>query len=171
MSDVEIRTLTPDHWHLYKSVRLQALKDSPDSYGSTFEQEAALTDTQWQSRLDLKWRNIDALPLVATKNGEAVGLAWGLVNAHAPSITHVYQMWVSPTARGEGIAKLLLREITSWAVRRRCTHMRLAVTTSNDAAVHLYSAYGFTAVGQREELRTGSALMVQTMMLNLNRSA
>lgn len=49
--------------------------------------------------------------------------------------------------------------------------MRLAVTTTNDAAFRLYSAYGFTAVGQQEELRSGSALMVQPMMLNLNPGA
>lgn len=101
MRDVEITMLTPDRWPLYKSVRLDALKDAPNSYGSTFEQEAALTDTEWQSRLDLELRNIIALPLVATKNRKAVGLAWGLVNAQAPSITHVYQMWVSPTVRRE----------------------------------------------------------------------
>ncbi len=168
MSDFEITTLTPGRWQLYKSVRLQALKDAPDSYGSTFEQEAVLSDTEWKSRLDLEMRDITALPLVATKHGEPVGLAWGLVDAQASSITHVYQMWVSPTVRGKGIGKLLLREITSWAIGRRCTHMRLSVTTSNDAAVHLYRAYGFTTDGQPEELRRGSALMVQPMMLNLN---
>lgn len=134
MSNFEITRLTPDRWQLYKSIRLQALKDAPDSYGSTLEQEAAMSDTEWKSRLDLEMRDITALPLVATKNGEPVGLAWGLVDAQASAIAHVYQMWVSPTVRGRGIGKLLLREITSWAVGRRCTHMRLAVTTSNDAA-------------------------------------
>ncbi|MCQ4260193.1 GNAT family N-acetyltransferase [Stutzerimonas stutzeri] len=171
MSNFEITTLTPDRWQLYKSIRLQALKDAPDSYGSTLEQEAAMSDTEWKSRLDLEVRDIKALPLVATTNGEAVGLAWGLVDAQASSTAHVYQMWVSPTVRGKGVGKLLLKEITSWAVGRRCTHMRLAVTTTNDAAFRLYSAYGFTAVGQQEELRSGSALMVQPMMLNLNPGA
>ena len=77
MSYVKIRVLTPQDWQLYKSVRLTSLEESPDSFGSTYEQEVTLSDTEWQTRLDLKWRGLDALPLIAELESQAVGLAWG----------------------------------------------------------------------------------------------
>ncbi|QGQ69320.1 hypothetical protein [Halomonas sp. PA16-9] len=77
MSDVKSRVLTPQDWQLYKLARLNSLEDAPDSFGSTYEQEVTLSDTEWQTRLDLKWRGLDALPLIAELEGQAVGLAWG----------------------------------------------------------------------------------------------
>lgn len=65
MSDVKSRVLTPQDWQLYKLARLNSLEDAPDSFGSTYEQEVTLSDTEWQTRLDLKWRGLDALPLIA----------------------------------------------------------------------------------------------------------
>ena len=65
MSDVKIRLLTLQDWRLYKSSRLTSLEDSPDSFGSTYEQEAALSDAEWLARLDLEFRGLEALPLVA----------------------------------------------------------------------------------------------------------
>lgn len=62
MSDVKSRVLTPQDWQLYKLARLNSLEDAPDSFGSTYEQEVTLSDTEWQTRLDLKWRGLDALP-------------------------------------------------------------------------------------------------------------
>lgn len=171
MSEFEIKTLTPENWELYKSARLNSLRDSPDSFGSTYDQEAALSDAEWQSRLDLKLRALDALPLVAEMDGQLVGIAWGLIHKPDLRIAHIYQMWVSPALRGKGIAKSLLSEIKAWAIGRGCDLMALAVTANNEAAVNLYKSSGFVATGQLEKLRVGSALMVQPMVMELNSAA
>ncbi|MFC7367707.1 GNAT family N-acetyltransferase [Vreelandella zhaodongensis] len=168
MNDFNIKLLTPNDWALYKSVRLESLLDSPDSFGSTYEQESALSDADWQSRLDLKARGLDAMPLVAQRGGRAVGLAWGVIHAPDVATAHIYQMWVLPAVRGEGIAKALLHEMTAWALGRKCDQIALAVTTSNAAAVRLYQSSGFIAIDQPTPLRNGSVLMVQPMALNLH---
>ena len=169
MSEFKIRILTPEDWGLYKTARLKSLRDSPDSFGSTYDQEAALSDSEWQSRLNLKLRALAALPLVAEMDGQAVGLAWGLIHEPDLEIARIYQMWVSPALRGK--AKTLLREIKAWALGKGCDLIALAVTTSNEAAVSLYSSSGFVATGQLEELRAGSALMVQPMVMELHSAA
>ncbi|WP_324731393.1 GNAT family N-acetyltransferase [Pseudomonas paeninsulae] len=171
MSEFEIKILTAKNWELYKSARLSSLRDSPDSFGSTYDQETTLSDAEWQSRLDLKFRDIDALPLVAELDGKPVGVAWGFIHKPDLRIAHIYQMWVSPELRGKGIAKSLLREIEAWAISRGCGLMALAVTTSNEAAVNLYRSFGFIAAGQLEELRIGSERMVQPMVMKLNSAA
>jgi len=170
MSYVMIRVLTSKDWQLYKSIRLTSLEDAPDSFGSTYEQEVALSATEWQTRLDLKWRGLDALPLIAELEGQAVGLAWGVIHEPDTKIAHIYQMWVSPTLRGKGIAKSLLGEISTWAVNKKCECIKLAVTTCNEAAVGFYTLSGYLPAGSLEELRVGSALMVQPMVKRLGKA-
>lgn len=167
MSKIKIRVLGSNDWPRYKDIRLASLMDSPDSFGSTYAREAASPDAEWQSRLDPDAGASNALPLVAEIDGDAVGLAWGLIHDPDSRIVHMYQMWVSPAQRGKGVAKSLLDEIISWAISKRCGRLALSVTTNNDAAVGLYLASGFTASGPREALRPGSALTVQTMTLEL----
>ncbi|MDQ7728115.1 GNAT family N-acetyltransferase [Halomonas sp. SpR8] len=167
MSDVNIREVPPQDWSFYKSVRLSSLEDSPDSFGSTYEQEVLLSDAEWQARLDLKLRGLSALPLIAELDGRAVGLAWGVMHEPDTKIAHIYQMWVCPSLRGRGIAKSLLCEISTWALNKGCERIELAVTTINEAAVSVYTSYGYTPTGPIEALRAGSALMVQPMVKRL----
>ncbi|WP_417788021.1 GNAT family N-acetyltransferase [Stutzerimonas xanthomarina] len=171
MSKFEIKILTPENWELYKLARLNSLRESPDSFGSTHDQEAVLSDSEWQSRLDLKLRDIDALPLVAEMDGQPVGIAWGFIHKPNLQVAHIYQMWISPEFRGKGIAKSLLLKIQAWAIARGCGLMALAVTTSNEAAVNLYRTFGFVAAGPLEELRVDSPLLVQPMVIELNSAA
>ncbi|MCG6542768.1 GNAT family N-acetyltransferase [Pseudomonas sp. KSR10] len=168
MNEVEIKIITPDEWELYKLARLNSLKESPDYFGSIYDQEAVLSDAEWRSRLDLKFRDVDALPLIAELKGQPVGIAWGFIHKPNLQVAHIYQMWVSPELRGKGIAKSLLLKIKTWALGRGCSLMALGVTTSNEAAVNLYKKFGFIAAGQLEELRAGSPLLVQPMTIELN---
>ncbi|MBT2786884.1 MULTISPECIES: GNAT family N-acetyltransferase [unclassified Halomonas] len=167
MCEINISVLTRHDWSRYKSVRLNSLQDSPDSFGSTYQQEVALSDAEWQSRLDLKWRGLEALPLIAELEGQSVGLAWGVIHEPDTKIAHIYQMWVSPAVRGKGIAKALLGNISTWALNKGCECIKLTVTTSNAAAVGLYASSGYLPTGPLEELRAGSSLMVQPMVKRL----
>lgn len=164
MNKFEIRVLTAIDWVSYKKVRLDSLKDSPSSFGSTYEREAALSDSGWKSRLEPKPGVNISLPLVAEINGNPVGLASGVVWDEDPSVTYIYQMWVSPEARGTGIARALLERITAWAETRGCESLKLSVTTINDAACRLYKSAGFNLSGALEPLREDSALETQPMV-------
>lgn len=152
----------------YKSVRLNSLKDSPSSFGSTYEREAAFSDADWQSRLMPNPGINISIPLVAEIDGKPVGLASGVIWEEDPGVTHLYQMWVLPEARGIGIARALLERITAWAESRHCESLKLSVTTTNDAAVNLYRSAGFSPSGALEPLREGSALKTQPMARKLD---
>ncbi|AIA76439.1 hypothetical protein FF32_16820 [Halomonas campaniensis] len=77
-------------------------------------------------------------------------------------------MWVSPAARGKGIAKALLGEIKTWAIDKECDCLALDVTTSNEAVVCLYRSSGFMAMGPPVPLRRDSFLMMQPMEMALH---
>lgn len=171
MSEFEIRELSIVDWKAYKSVRLNSLKDSPDSFGSTYEREISFSESDWHSRLMPKPGTNISIPLIAEVDGKPVGLASGVVWESDPNVTHIYQMWVSPEARGIGIARALLDRIAEWAKRRRCESLALSVTTINTAAVSLYQSVGFSASGPLEALREGSALKIQPMVRKLGDAA
>ncbi|NRA85698.1 MAG: GNAT family N-acetyltransferase [Gammaproteobacteria bacterium] len=167
MSAIKVTVLTRKDWQTYQAVRLMSLQDSPDSFGSTFEQESNLTSAQWANRLGSSDHNKYLLPLIAEIDGVPLGLAFG-VHRHCDDATaHVYQMWVSPKARGQGVAKRLLEYIITWARTNKLNTILLDVTTSNLIAVNLYQAVGFEFCGQIAPLRAKSKLSTQGMALTL----
>lgn len=168
MSQFKLRVLAPENWAEYKSLRLNALKESPDSFGSTYEREAAFSDVEWIERLRANFEGMISLPLVAEIDGDLVGLAWGVIHHSDEKLAHIYQMWVSPEARGKGIAMSFLNELKIWALSNSCTSIELAVTTNNDAAVGLYKICGFKADGVKKQLRAGSELLTQQMVMVLD---
>ncbi|MES2626887.1 MAG: hypothetical protein V4628_16495 [Pseudomonadota bacterium] len=84
MNNVNIRVLQEDDWQLYKLLRLSALQESPDSFGSTYEREFGFPDDEWISRLRKRCGSRNALPLVAEVGGNPSGLAWDKYMTNTP---------------------------------------------------------------------------------------
>lgn len=163
-----IRTIRPDEWRTYRDLRLRALADSPDAFGSTLAAEESRPDTEWSSRLesaaDSRWN----LPLFAESGGEPVGLAWGRIERSSPDVANLYQMWVAADYRGRGIGQMLLEAVIAWARQAGVQQLALGVTLNETPAMRLYSRAGFVPSGRPQPLREGSDLLVQAMVLMLN---
>jgi ribosomal-protein-alanine N-acetyltransferase len=87
-----------------------------------------------------------AVNLVATESGRVVGygVAWML----HPCV-HIGNLAVAGGERRRGIATLLLERMLGAAEKRGARLATLEVRPSNQAAVSLYSRFGFQAVGRR----------------------
>jgi len=46
-----IESLKPNQWEAYKAVRLRALADTPNAFGSSLEKEIEYSEDDWRSRL------------------------------------------------------------------------------------------------------------------------
>jgi ribosomal protein S18 acetylase RimI-like enzyme len=163
-----VRRLAAHEWPLYRALRLQALADSPDAFGSTFAAENALRDEDWAARLARGARSETDLPLVAEVDGVAAGLAWARFADDAADVAHLYQMWVSPAFRGAGAGRRLLDMAIDWARNRGLRTLVLGVTCGDTPAARLYARAGFQPVGPPAPLRPGSALLGQTLRLALD---
>lgn len=165
-----IRNFTQDEWPAYRAIRLRALGDAPDAFGSTHAAEAALPPEHWAARMTRSTTSGIDHALVADICGQMVGLAWAKVDADDTAIVNLFQMWVAPEARGQGVADGLLNEAVRWARARGAGAMQLGVACNNVAALGLYERAGFVETGLREPLKAGSELIEQQMRLTFAQS-
>jgi GNAT superfamily N-acetyltransferase len=162
-----IRPFAAHEWAAYKDLRLRALADAPDAFGSTLAREQALSDEEWANRLPsgsgMDW----SLPLVAEIDGKPVGLAWVRIEPSTSDVANLYQMWVSPDYRGLGLGRMLLEAAITWATEKGAHSLELGVTLRDSPAMRLYTRVGFEPIGEPQPLRPGSELLAVPMRLRL----
>lgn len=150
---IVVRNVTPDDWVLLRDIRLRALRDSPDAFGSTIAEAVGYDDQVWQARASggsMFFACADGRP------DHPVGLAGGyLENGEA----HLVSMWVAPEARGQAAGEALVEAVASWAfATHRADALYLWVTETNKPAVRLYERIGFRPTGARQPLPSNPAL-------------
>lgn len=164
---ISIRPIETTEWQLYRDLRLQALRDSPDAFASTHKAEAARADELWSARIAAAFSSGSDRALFALNGTEVCGLAWGKLSSTEAGTVDLFQMWVDPKSRGLGAGRALLNGVLAWAKDLGVHRVRLGITTADTPAMHLYKTAGFLPVGSLEPLRKGSALMSQSMELKL----
>ncbi len=82
--------------------------------------------------------------LVAWLHGEPVGCGGLKLPAAAPA--EIKRLWVSPGARGLGMARRLLSELEARAVRHGSDRVRLDTNKALQAATRLYRDSGYAEV-------------------------
>lgn len=166
-----LRRFAAHEWLTYRELRLRALADSPDAFGSTFAREAARSDDEWRDRLATGAGSHSDLPLVATVDDAPAGLAWGRLDDRQPDMAHLFQVWVAPEFRGRGVGRLLVDAVIAWARTAGARVLRLGVTCGDTAAVRLYRRAGFVDDGPPQPLRPGSEVKSQPMVFALEPGA
>lgn len=167
-SDTVIRQFAAEEWQVYRRLRLAALADAPDAFGSTLAAEQDLSDAHWEERLSTGAASTNDLPLIALVGNIPAGLAWGKIDPANPRIAHVYQMWVTPAHRRMGSGAALLGTLIEWARNRGVSELVLSVTCGDNPARRLYGRMRFEPRGEPVPLRSGSTLLAQEMRLQID---
>lgn len=164
---MEIRLLNGSDARSYQQVRLSALKNNPEAFGSTYEREAAYPLEFVAGRLK---PSEDQFVLGAfQEDGSLAGIVT-FKREESPKMRHrgnVYAMYVEPEARGGGVGKALLEEL----IRRvRETYgleqIHLAVVSDNGPAKKLYTSLGFEIYGtEPHALKVGGKYYDEDLMV------
>ena len=85
----------------------------------------------------------DGIALIAEEDGNAVGYALARYGDHGPTTVCVSDLWVDSSARGQGIARELIRRVSEAAAAHGSTHVVLDVDSKNTAAIAFYERLGF----------------------------
>jgi ribosomal protein S18 acetylase RimI-like enzyme len=168
---VLVRRLLPDEWRAYRAIRLRALADAPEAYGSTLAREEGLPDETWATRVAKSAVSGIDCALVAEQGGQFGGLLWAKVDADDAGRVNLFQVWVAPEWRGRGVAAALLDEALAWARSRGTRVVHLGVNNTNAGAIRLYGRAGFQQIGEPYLMREGAPHMEQEMRLVLTGAA
>ena len=146
---MEIREIAPEDAAAWWALRLRALRESPQAFGSTYD-EAIGRPLAVAARRTLP----DPDPPVNFTLGAFAPYLVGFVgfereegrkNRHKGS---VWGMFVASESRGQGIGRELLAALIARARQQEgLEQIVLAVVSENAPARALYRAYGFTTYG------------------------
>ncbi|WP_392535102.1 GNAT family N-acetyltransferase [Nostoc sp. C117] len=142
-----IRKLTKDDAEDYRQIRLEALYTNPESFGTTYDEEAIKTIEQFRDRIPVGRNNFilgcsedkDLIGIVVFQQESRIKLR------HKAYITSMY---VKQEYRGKGIAKLLLNELIEKAKAINEVEILLLDIVKNIfLAKKLYLSLGFKIYG------------------------
>lgn len=152
-----VRRVRADEWGELRDVRLRALEDSPDSFGSTAGEERERDDRDWRAWAEAGASSASTALFVAEAGG-LVGLCGVFLHEQEPRIAQIFAMWVAQEQRGRRLGAELLAAASAWSVEQDAEELLLEVTETNRAARRLYARSGFRETGTRAPLRSNPAL-------------
>jgi ribosomal protein S18 acetylase RimI-like enzyme len=142
---LEIRRLTEADVEEYRAVRLRALREHPEAFAASYEEDSQEPIERTVERLR---PSADRLVFGAFLDGRLVGITafvreWRRKLRHRASIAGMY---VAPEARGQGIGRALLSAAIAYGrTLPELEEVTLLVNTINAPAIALYTSLGFEA--------------------------
>jgi ribosomal protein S18 acetylase RimI-like enzyme len=160
-----VRPLVPADAASLRRLRLDALVETPESFGSSYEEEHTLTLEDIRGWI----APADDGAMFGAFDGEALAGMVGVARQRKLKMRHkayVWSMYVAPAQRGRGLARLLMQAAIAHAESMRgIRQVQLSVTSNNAAATALYLSLGFTEYGcEREALCVNGRFYDETQM-------
>lgn len=163
-----VRRFSADEWRVYRALRLHALRDAPDAFGSTLAREEAFPDDEWVQRLERGAGSPLEFPLLVEDAERPIGLAWVRIDPTDDDIiAELFQVWVDPTYRRRGVGRLIVESALDWARSTGKRQMMLSVAIGPGSALEFYRQLGFIEMGEPVPLRSGSHSRKQLMVRDL----
>ncbi len=129
----------PDHWRVWRDLRLEGLQDTPIGFGRRYEEEVLFTDEQWRSG-----GTRPGVRVLAHDRDEPVGICGAFRDEAGTPV--VFGVFVRPSARGNGVLGAMLEVLEAWAAPDR---LELDVHEDNARARRAYAKLGFVETGGR----------------------
>jgi RimJ/RimL family protein N-acetyltransferase len=139
---ITISRLNADRWQDYRDLRLEALKNEPLAFSSSYEEEQLIVETGWRTRIENA--------LFAIDNGKLVGIVGFFRNNRIKTnhVGEIFGVYVRPAYRDKGIGKQLITAIIEEIKKTEgIEKIKIGVNPTQKAAAHIYRKFGFKKVG------------------------
>ena len=134
--------LTQDEGPRLRSIRLRALQDAPDAFGTTFDEANANPADAWTNQL------VNLPTFVAVEDGRDVAMVRCARDQQSVDTGWLLSKWVVPEFRRAYVGAALVDRVVVWARANGISRLVLDVADLNAPAIALYEAKGFMPNGK-----------------------
>jgi GNAT superfamily N-acetyltransferase len=152
---IRFERLTTSDGARLRSIRLRALQDAPDAFGTTLEETIARPVESWSNQL------VGLPTFVAVRDEIDVGMVRCSRDPTETDAAWLISMWVAPEVRRTGVGGALVDIVIEWARSNRVSRVLLDVADNNLPAVSLYDRKGFRPNGVKGTLPFPRAHVVE----------
>ncbi len=149
-----IKPIPVERWKEYRELRLEALKDEPQAFSSSYSDAFNKDDEEWKRQLQNYLEEKESIMLFAEREGETVGML-GVFWEEREKTRHIcnlFGFYVQKEYRNKGIGKSLIKEIIKkLRLKKQFEKVKLNVVSDNEGALVLYKKFGFEIVGKLEK--------------------
>lgn len=157
---LQVRRLIGKDAAAFQALRLRGLRDHPDAFGSSWDEEADRPLTVIAEALDARF------VAGCEQDGVLIGVG-GIRRGDTVKTRHravIWGLYVDPAARGLGVGALLLSALLDHG-RGRVEDITLTVSAHNEGARALYERFGFVEYGlDRRALKIGDTYVHERLM-------
>ena len=162
---MDIRKLGPQDAETYFNIRLEALFNNPEAFGSSYEEEKKQSADKYKER----FQDTASYTFGAFGDSKLVGVIT-LMTETRMKLRHrttIFAMYVTPEMRGKGVAKSLMNEAINKAMTLEgIEQIYLTVVSSNVAAKKLYTSLGFEVYGtEKRALKIDQTYLDEDLMV------
>jgi GNAT superfamily N-acetyltransferase len=141
---LEVKPLREEEWALLKSVRLQALAESPEAFSTTLLRAQSWSDEEWQERARRFAVGTREVAYLAYMDGRPCGMVTCYLSEETSlPASSLAALWVHPEVRQKGVGAALVDAALQWSKRYGVTTVEARVTEQNSKAIAFYERLGF----------------------------
>lgn len=164
---LSIRPLTATDAAAYRALRLQALRDHPEAFGASHEDEAARS-------LEMTARRLDGGPtncvFGAFVGADLVGTAGFIIPDGSAKSRHkglLVGVHVAPAHRGRSLGRALVTAVIDHA-RHHVVLLQAGVGVTNAPALRLYESLGFRRYGLEDKALRVDGIFIDEALIVLD---
>ncbi len=159
-----IRRIRRGEGELFRSVRLTALKESPEAFGSTYESALLRSVESWKEQADGTAEGSDRATFLLTHEETPVGIVALYRDSERADQGEIIQLWIDPPLRGTGAAVELAEAVLEWARRNGFCRVVAAVFEGNHRSRGFLRKLGFLPLDDSSIKRDGQEILVKQLV-------
>jgi GNAT superfamily N-acetyltransferase len=148
---IDVRQIREGEWERLRTIRLEALADTPSAFATTLARAQVYPDSLWQERAISGAAGHEQITVLAVSGERTVGMTIALGRPDSRSrIVPIVSVYVTPPERRKGVAGSLLRAAEDWVSDKGGSRTSLWVEEENVPARRFYESIGYIATLDRQ---------------------
>jgi ribosomal protein S18 acetylase RimI-like enzyme len=137
-----VKRIISSDWQEYKKIRLEALKNEPQAFGSSYAKENERTEIEWQNKL-AKSEDLNGTSFFYAVSKSGLFVAVGGAYQDNNKQWNIVAIYTKKEVRGQGLGQRVFKSIINELKARKIKKAYLRVNTLQVAAQALYEKNGF----------------------------